>query len=155
MDVSLLPFWPRDRYIELAPRYWRITRARLDPEELELEIPPERWPSMRDESCALLHATMNGAERLDACAAELERRLASLDRTVATGANVRVEDGELVISPLEAEELPDDVKQLQALVADRLPKVELADLLGLQQDVQEAQAVPRHQGRHHARRGFL
>jgi len=36
MDV--LPFWPRDRYIELAPRYWRITRARLDPEELELEI---------------------------------------------------------------------------------------------------------------------
>jgi hypothetical protein len=38
MDVSVLPFWPRDRYIELAPRYWRITRARLDPEELELEI---------------------------------------------------------------------------------------------------------------------
>jgi len=30
--------WPRDRYIELAPRYWRITRARLDPEELELEL---------------------------------------------------------------------------------------------------------------------
>ena len=38
MDVSLLPFCPRGRYIELAPRYWRITRARLDPEELELEI---------------------------------------------------------------------------------------------------------------------
>ena len=34
----VLPFWPRDRYIELAPRYWRITRARLDPRELELEI---------------------------------------------------------------------------------------------------------------------
>ncbi len=92
-------------------------------------IPPERWPGMRAESCALLHATTNGAGRLDACAAGLERRLASLDRTVAAGANVRVEDGELVISPLEAEELPDDVKQLQALVADRLPKVELADLL--------------------------
>jgi hypothetical protein len=24
MDVSVLPFWPRDRYIELAPRYWRL-----------------------------------------------------------------------------------------------------------------------------------
>lgn len=34
----VLPFWPRERYIELAPRYWRITRARLDPKELELEI---------------------------------------------------------------------------------------------------------------------
>lgn len=42
---------------------------------------------------------------------------------------MRVEDGELVISPLEAEELLEDVKQLQALVAERLPKVELADLL--------------------------
>ena len=34
----VLPFWPRDRFIELAPRYWRITRARLDPKELDLEI---------------------------------------------------------------------------------------------------------------------
>lgn len=38
MDVRVLPFWPRDHYIELAPHYWRITGARLDPEELELEI---------------------------------------------------------------------------------------------------------------------
>ena len=35
---SVLPHWPRDRYIELAPRYWRITRARLDPAELEREV---------------------------------------------------------------------------------------------------------------------
>ena len=34
----VLPHWPQDRYIELAPRYWRITRARLDPIELEREI---------------------------------------------------------------------------------------------------------------------
>ena len=32
----VLPHWPRDRYLELAPRYWRITRARLRPDELEL-----------------------------------------------------------------------------------------------------------------------
>jgi hypothetical protein len=34
----VLPHWPRERYIELAPRYWRITRARLDREELDREI---------------------------------------------------------------------------------------------------------------------
>lgn len=34
----VLPLWPRDRYIELAPRYWSTTRARLDPSELDLEI---------------------------------------------------------------------------------------------------------------------
>jgi hypothetical protein len=29
---------PRDRYLELAPRYWRITRARLDRVQLEREL---------------------------------------------------------------------------------------------------------------------
>jgi transposase len=34
----VLPHWPRDRYLELSPRYWRITRARLRPDELEQEV---------------------------------------------------------------------------------------------------------------------
>lgn len=34
----VLPHWPRNRYIELAPRYWRITRARLDRDELDREV---------------------------------------------------------------------------------------------------------------------
>jgi hypothetical protein len=34
----VLPHWRRDRYIELAPRCWRITRARLVRAELDLEI---------------------------------------------------------------------------------------------------------------------
>lgn len=29
------PFWPKDRYLELAPLYWRATRAALDNAELE------------------------------------------------------------------------------------------------------------------------
>jgi hypothetical protein len=32
------PLWPRDGYIELAQRYWSITRERLGPSELDLEI---------------------------------------------------------------------------------------------------------------------
>jgi hypothetical protein len=34
----VLPQWPRDRYLELAPRYWLATRERLDPKQLELEV---------------------------------------------------------------------------------------------------------------------
>jgi transposase len=34
----VLPHWPRDRYLELSPRYWARTRARLDAAELAAEI---------------------------------------------------------------------------------------------------------------------
>lgn len=36
--LRLLPFWPRERYLELAPAQWTSTRARLDPEELDMPI---------------------------------------------------------------------------------------------------------------------
>lgn len=45
--MRVLPFWPRERYLELAPQHWLRTRARLVPEELTALIsrftvpPPE------------------------------------------------------------------------------------------------------------------
>jgi transposase len=36
--------WPRDRYLELAPKYWAATRARLDPIELANEVGPLTIP---------------------------------------------------------------------------------------------------------------
>jgi hypothetical protein len=36
--IRILPFWPRERYLELAPAYWAHTRQRLDPAELDLEL---------------------------------------------------------------------------------------------------------------------
>jgi transposase len=43
--MRVLPYWPKKRYLELAPKYWAATRARLDPSELaapiaEITIPP-------------------------------------------------------------------------------------------------------------------
>jgi transposase len=43
--LRVLPYWPRERYLELAPKYWQATRARLNPDELAaplsaFEIPP-------------------------------------------------------------------------------------------------------------------
>jgi transposase len=42
--IKVLPYWPRHRYLELAPKYWRATRARLDPRELERELGPITVP---------------------------------------------------------------------------------------------------------------
>ena len=36
--IRVMPYWPRDRYLELAPAYWAQTRARLDAIELEAEL---------------------------------------------------------------------------------------------------------------------
>ena len=54
--IRVMPYWPRDRYLELAPKYWARTRARLDPAELARPLghisvpgplPPEEQPSPR------------------------------------------------------------------------------------------------------------
>jgi hypothetical protein len=34
----VMPHWPRERYLELCPRDWRITRARIDVWELERPV---------------------------------------------------------------------------------------------------------------------
>jgi transposase len=50
----VLPYWPRDRYLELAPKYWSHTRARLRKDELALLLghisvppPPEEQTAAR------------------------------------------------------------------------------------------------------------
>jgi hypothetical protein len=40
----LLAHWPRDRFLELAPKYWPLTRARLDPAQLAAEYGPLTVP---------------------------------------------------------------------------------------------------------------
>ena len=42
--IRILPYWPRDRYLELAPKYWAATRARLSPDELKLPLGPITVP---------------------------------------------------------------------------------------------------------------
>ncbi|HEU4404312.1 MAG TPA: transposase domain-containing protein [Polyangiaceae bacterium] len=43
--IRVLPYWPRGRYLELTPKDWMRTRARLDPVELarplgHVTVPP-------------------------------------------------------------------------------------------------------------------
>jgi hypothetical protein len=43
--IRVLPHWPRDRYLDLAPKHWAETRARLDAAQLEREIGELSIPS--------------------------------------------------------------------------------------------------------------
>ncbi len=48
----VMPYWPRDRYLELTPKYWARTRARLSTKELELPlghitVPPPLAPEQQ------------------------------------------------------------------------------------------------------------
>lgn len=36
--IRVMPYWPLERYLELAPAYWAETRRRLDPAELAAEL---------------------------------------------------------------------------------------------------------------------
>lgn len=42
--IRVLAHWPKDRYLELAPKYWAATRARLDQAQLAAEIGPLTVP---------------------------------------------------------------------------------------------------------------
>lgn len=40
----VLPHWPRERFLELAPKHWPATREKLDPVQLEAELGPLTIP---------------------------------------------------------------------------------------------------------------
>lgn len=50
--LRVLPSWPRDRYLELAPQHWLATRARLNPAELERPISSFALPAPTATSAA-------------------------------------------------------------------------------------------------------
>jgi len=43
--IHVMPYWPRDRYLELAPLHWKRTRERLDPLELARQLGPITVPT--------------------------------------------------------------------------------------------------------------
>lgn len=48
--IRVLPHWPKDRYLELAPRYWADTRSRLDADQLAAHLGPLDVPPPVDTS---------------------------------------------------------------------------------------------------------
>lgn len=93
-------------------------------------IPPDEWPRRRPEVCELTSTPLDGNQRLAEREAELNRLLVHVDRQLSScNSPLRLEDGQLILSPLEAEDRPASVEALADAIGERLPKVDITDLL--------------------------
>ncbi len=93
-------------------------------------IPPAEWPSRRLEVIRQTGTPGEGLQRLVERETELEACLAQVEKLLAhTDSHVRIEDDELILSPLEADKRPASAEALEDLITARLPQVELSELL--------------------------
>ena len=93
-------------------------------------IPKEEWPQYRSEVSQLTGTPLEAESRLS----ERKQELADLIGRVETlldkeDGDLREEDGKLILSPLEADERPDRLTQLEDEIYARLPKVDITDVL--------------------------
>lgn len=104
------------------------SRRYADPETYL--IPKSQWPSLRAEVCQQLSMPATPEQRLEDRETELTARLTQVDQLLARrDSPVQVEDGALVLTPLAAEERPASVGALEQAISQRLPTVELSELL--------------------------
>jgi len=92
-------------------------------------IPKDQWEQMRPEACRMLGLPQNGEERLQQRQEELNNNLSQLDNELAKHSDVRIENRKLVSPPLEADPLPESSKKLREIIAERLPRLDLTELL--------------------------
>ena len=85
-------------------------------------IPPTHWKTHRPDLLAHLGYRDASAYRLDEHIADLESHLPLLEQLLAEGSDIRLdEQGELVITPPKAQELPRSVATLRAVIDRLLP----------------------------------
>nr|WP_303652785.1 Tn3 family transposase [Paludisphaera mucosa] len=92
-------------------------------------IPREGWSELRAEVCREIQAPEAGTDRLREREAELSGLLDLVEALLAKGGDVRMEGNDLIVSPLVAQDRPASTTELEHLIDDRLPLVELSELL--------------------------
>lgn len=91
-------------------------------------IPKARWQLDSPEIC-LPFGGLDMVKRIDEKVLELTDLLGPLAELLSQGTEIRLEDGVLVVPPLEAENLPESVKDLQEQINKRLPRVGLVEMI--------------------------
>ncbi|MEU4708174.1 Tn3 family transposase [Nocardia salmonicida] len=94
-------------------------------------LTPETWAPQRGEFCRLVGKSADPAQALAAATDELHTAVAELESVLAGGDGpVRVDEaGDLVISPLTAEDVPAEAVALKAELTEMLPFAPIVSLL--------------------------
>ena len=125
---ELCTLWMLRQALRAGNIWVEHSRRYADPETYL--IPPEEWPARRPEVCELTGTPADGEKRLAERETELGRLLARVERRLSQrNSPVRLENGQLILSPLEAEDRPASAEALAETLGDRLPKVDITDLL--------------------------
>lgn len=106
------------------------SRRYADPSSFLLTT--EQWQPRRAEYCQLVGKPPDAATAIAVATAELHTALADLEAQLAMGqpGQVRLgEDGELIIPPLTAEDVPSEAEALRDELSAMLPRVPLASVL--------------------------
>lgn len=124
---ELCVLWELRRALRAGDLWLRSSRRYANPETYL--IPKPRWISLRSELCQQLQISEDGPTQLKEREKELEELLVRVDKTLLDNSMVRIEKNNLVVTPLEAEGRPESAVKLEQIITQRLPHVELSDLL--------------------------
>jgi hypothetical protein len=126
-DYELCVLWELRNALR-AGNVWLPSSRRYANTETYL-IPRTQWPALRPEVCQQLQLPEDPTARFTAREQELAELFARVDPLLAQDGKVRMEDGTLVISPLAAEERPASAIALEQQIDERLPYVDLSEVL--------------------------
>jgi hypothetical protein len=91
-------------------------------------IPPSEWKGLRQNVRKILHLPLEGQPKLLEKQSELTANLEKFKQTIADNDSVRLDDnGELIVSPLKAEDLPPSSQTLQQLIGQHRQDEDLAN----------------------------
>jgi TnpA family transposase len=92
-------------------------------------IPRSKWSDMKKEAEQLLKLPADSKERIKERFTELGTGYENLSRILPSDKTVRIEQGNVKVSPTEAEDEPTSVSKLKKAITERLPRIHLTDLL--------------------------
>lgn len=92
-------------------------------------IPPEKWNELRLEACSQMKVPVKPLERLIEKENDFRRAAVALEGNLTGHGAVRIENGALIVTPLEAEDRSEAGDFLEEVVLDRLPEINLPELL--------------------------
>lgn len=94
-------------------------------------IDDEKWSNIEPEVCRQIHLPIDGNIRLNERIKDTSNRYNSLNKLLnkSESGKIRMENNQIVVSPIQAIDKPESLKGLESLIDDRLPEIDLSDLL--------------------------